>query len=98
MAIKKRIESSFVAFDVVYEDGTLSSNRKVPSIALGGIDGDLPAKAIIAAQESRGRILMVSDDEILSHLSSYFLEHLDTETHTILKAASVLVGALVGVM
>ena len=51
MAIKRRIESSFVAFDVIYQDGARSSNRKVPSTALGGLDGDEPAKAIIEAQD-----------------------------------------------
>lgn len=51
MAIKKRSESAFVAFDVLYEDGSRSSNRRVPSTALGGFDGDLPAKAIIEAQD-----------------------------------------------
>jgi hypothetical protein len=51
MAIKRRIESSFIAFNVIYEDGSLSSNRKVPSTALGGLDGDDPAKAIIEAQD-----------------------------------------------
>jgi hypothetical protein len=51
MGIKKRIESTFITFDVIYEDGTLSSNRRVPEAALGGLDGDLPAKAIIEAQD-----------------------------------------------
>jgi hypothetical protein len=27
-------------FDVVYEDGTRRSNRKVPRVLTGGIDGD----------------------------------------------------------
>ncbi len=51
MAPKKRILSSFVAFDVLYEDGSRSSNRKVPSLALAGLDGDEPAKSIIEAQD-----------------------------------------------
>ncbi len=51
MAIRKRTESSFVAFDVVYEDGARSSNRRVPMTALGGFDGDEPAKAILEAQD-----------------------------------------------
>jgi hypothetical protein len=51
MAIKKRTESSFVSFDVVYEDGARSSNRRVPKAALGGFDGDAPAKAILEAQD-----------------------------------------------
>jgi hypothetical protein len=47
-----RIVGEFVLFDVVYEDGTQRSNRKVPSSALGGLDGDEPARAIIAAQDA----------------------------------------------
>jgi hypothetical protein len=51
MALKKRSLTTFVAFDVIYEDGTRSSNRKVPGSALGGLDGDAPAKTIIEAQD-----------------------------------------------
>ena len=52
MAVKRKIESSFVAFDVTYVDGTRSSNRRVPSIALMGLDGDLPAQGIIEQQDA----------------------------------------------
>ena len=41
----------FVLFDILYEDGTRSSNRKVPGSELGGIDGDLPAKTYIETQD-----------------------------------------------
>ncbi len=51
MAPKRRIESSFVAFDVSYVDGTRSSNRRVPSTALAGLDGDFPAQGINEAQD-----------------------------------------------
>jgi hypothetical protein len=51
MALKRRSESSFVLFDVTYVDGTRSSNRKVLGMALGGLDGDTPAKAMIEAQD-----------------------------------------------
>jgi hypothetical protein len=51
MAIRKRTESSFIAFDIVYVDGTRSSNRRVPMAALGGFDGDAPAKAILESQD-----------------------------------------------
>ncbi|CAH2600232.1 conserved protein of unknown function [Rhodovastum atsumiense] len=51
MALKRRSETSFVLFDVLYVDGSRSSNRKVPMTALGGLDGDEPAKAIIEAQD-----------------------------------------------
>lgn len=52
MPPKKRIESSFVAFDVTYVDGTRSSNRRVPSTALVGLDGDMPARGIIEQQDA----------------------------------------------
>ena len=51
MPPKRRILSSYVAFDVLYVDGTRSSNRRVPFTELGGLDGDSPAKAIIKAQD-----------------------------------------------
>jgi hypothetical protein len=51
MAMKSRSASSFVMFDVVYEDGTRSSNRKVPASALAGLDGDEPARGMIEAQD-----------------------------------------------
>ena len=43
--------AGFVLFDIVYEDGTLSSNRKVPETEVGGLDGDVPAKTFIEAQD-----------------------------------------------
>jgi hypothetical protein len=46
-----RMNAEFVLFDVFYEDGTQRSNRKVPSSALGGLDGDDPARAIIEEQD-----------------------------------------------
>jgi hypothetical protein len=51
MAMKSRVSTSFVMFDVVYQDGTRSSNRKVPATALAGLDGDEPARAIVEAQD-----------------------------------------------
>jgi hypothetical protein len=62
---KQRVANGFVLFDVVYEDGTQSSNRKVPVADLGGLDGDTPARTFIEMQDrkisemsgmSRGRI------------------------------------------
>jgi hypothetical protein len=41
----------FVLFNVVYEDGSQTSNRKVPGSALGGLEGDEPARTIIEAQD-----------------------------------------------
>jgi hypothetical protein len=38
-------------FDVVYEDGSLRSNRKVPRELTGGIDGDKPAYGFLIEQD-----------------------------------------------
>jgi hypothetical protein len=52
MARKKQpVASGFVLFDVVYQDGTRTSNRKVPSAEVGGLDGDDPARTFIEAQD-----------------------------------------------
>ncbi len=51
MPPKSRILSSFVSFDVLYVDGTRTSNRKVPTTLLMGLDGDEPAKTTIEAQD-----------------------------------------------
>jgi hypothetical protein len=40
-----------ILFDVLYEDGMVTSNRKVPSSVLGGLEGDEPARAVIEAQD-----------------------------------------------
>ena len=48
----RRVEE-FVFFDVVYEDGTRTSNRKVPGFELDNIDGDLLAKPYIEAEDRR---------------------------------------------
>ncbi|GAC1337673.1 MAG: hypothetical protein NVSMB18_02960 [Acetobacteraceae bacterium] len=49
--MKSRASTSFVMFDVVYEDGTRSSNRKVSASLLTGLDGDEPARGFIEAQD-----------------------------------------------
>ena len=51
MAMKSRASTSVVMFDVLYEDGSRSSNRKVPASALTGLDGDEPARGLIEAQD-----------------------------------------------
>lgn len=54
MARKKvRADNSSVLFDIVYENGALSSNRKVPNSELSGLDGDEPARAFIEAQDRK---------------------------------------------
>ncbi len=51
MARKPTARTEFVLFNVIYEDGTQRSNRRVPAELLGGLDGDTPAKAEIEAQD-----------------------------------------------
>ena len=48
---KPRSKSEFVLFNVVYEDGSQRSNRRVPADLLGGLDGDEPARAEIEKQD-----------------------------------------------
>jgi hypothetical protein len=48
---KPKAQSEFILFDVHYEDGTRTSNRKVPSAALGGLEVDVPAQAIVKSQD-----------------------------------------------
>tara|TARA_R110000787_G_scaffold75714_1_gene167427 strand:- start:44 stop:289 length:246 start_codon:yes stop_codon:yes gene_type:complete len=50
---KPKTNTGFVLFDVVYEDGSLSSNRKVPATELEGLDGDDPALAFLEEQEAK---------------------------------------------
>ncbi|HCX68818.1 hypothetical protein [Parvibaculum sp.] len=51
MARKKPMDGEFIAFNIVYEDGSLSSNRKVPTSALDGLADTSNAKAVIEAQD-----------------------------------------------
>jgi hypothetical protein len=44
-------KSEFVFFDVVYEDGSQRSNRRVPAALLGGLDKDEPARGFILEQD-----------------------------------------------
>jgi hypothetical protein len=45
-------DRGFVLFDVVFEDGSRASNRRVPMEILGGLDGDQPARDLIEQQEA----------------------------------------------
>jgi len=49
--MKRRIVNSFVLFDVIYTDGSRSSNRKVPRSVVDGLDGPDAVKAAIEAQD-----------------------------------------------
>src|SRR5215467_6462589 len=51
MTRKPTTRVEFTLFDVVYEDGSQRSNRRVPSDVLGGLDGDAAARAVIEEQD-----------------------------------------------
>lgn len=44
-------KGEFAFFNVVYEDGSQRSNRRVPAELLGGLDGDEPARNFIMEQD-----------------------------------------------
>jgi hypothetical protein len=44
-------KGEFAFFNVVYEDDTQRSNRRVPAELLSGLDGDEPAKGYILEQD-----------------------------------------------
>jgi hypothetical protein len=48
---KAKEKSEFVLFNVFYEDGSQSSNRRVPSVELSGLEGDAPARFILEGQD-----------------------------------------------
>lgn len=51
MARKPTAKVEFVLFNVQYEDGSMTSNRKVAATEIGGLEGDAPARTIIEAQD-----------------------------------------------
>ncbi len=54
MARKKQpMDSTFVLFDVLYQDGTRTSNRKVLTADLDPIDGDASAHLLIERQDRK---------------------------------------------
>ncbi|HYG84656.1 MAG TPA: hypothetical protein VD978_00190 [Azospirillum sp.] len=54
MAKKKQpADNGFVLFDVLYQDGARTSNRKVPSSLVGGLDGDDPIRGFIEEQDRK---------------------------------------------
>jgi hypothetical protein len=44
-------KGEFAFFNVVYEDDSQRSNRRVPAELLGGLDGDEPARGFILEQD-----------------------------------------------
>ncbi|MBT5414802.1 MAG: hypothetical protein HOH66_07640 [Rhodospirillaceae bacterium] len=54
MARKKpKASTGNVLFDVFYEDGSRSSNRKVPAAELEGLEGDDAARTFLEDQETK---------------------------------------------
>jgi hypothetical protein len=53
MAKKPTARTEFVVFDIVYEDGSQRSNRKVPADLLGGLDKDEPARTFIMGEDRK---------------------------------------------
>jgi hypothetical protein len=51
MARRPGSRTEFVFFDVIYEDGSQRSNRRVPAELLGGIEGDGPARTFLEEQD-----------------------------------------------
>lgn len=51
MARKPSSKSEYVLFDVIYEDGSQRSNRRVAREVVEGLDGDEPARAVLEAQD-----------------------------------------------
>lgn len=50
---KPKPEPDFVLFDVLYEDGSKRSNRRVAGSLLGGLDGDSPALAALEEEDRK---------------------------------------------
>jgi hypothetical protein len=48
---QSKSQSEFALFDVLYVDGSRTSNRKVPSAIVGGLEGDEPAREVIEQQD-----------------------------------------------
>jgi hypothetical protein len=44
-------KNEWAFFDVIYEDGSQRSNRRVPLALLGGLQGDAPARDYIIEQD-----------------------------------------------
>ena len=54
MSRKKQLTGKdFVFFDVLYQSGARTSNRKVPGTEVGGLEGDAPALAFLEAQDRK---------------------------------------------
>src|SRR5215212_2828953 len=84
--MSKRIKSKpqergSVLFDVVYEDGSQASNRRVPAEVLGGLDGDEPARRVIEEQ-----------DEAIAQKSGRPRSPIQDLTRSVIKAPKLVSG------
>lgn len=50
--MKPKARSEFALFNVFYEDGTQTSNRKVPQQEIEGLDSEQRLQAFIEAQDA----------------------------------------------
>lgn len=50
--MKKKV-GDYIVVDVLYEDGSRTSHRKIPTVELAGDDKDGAAKAYIEAQDRK---------------------------------------------
>lgn len=50
---RERVETGFVMFDIIYQDGSRSSHRKIPASQIGGLDGDTNARSLIEEQDRK---------------------------------------------
>jgi len=50
---KKPVDSGFVLYDVLYQDGTRTSNRKIPNAELDPFDRDGSIRASIERQDRK---------------------------------------------
>ena len=48
---KPKVEEGFVMFDIVYQDGTRSSRRRVPAFEVNGEEGEGRARTLIMDQD-----------------------------------------------
>ena len=47
----KPIESGYALFDVVYVDGSRTSNRRVPRAIVGSLDGEIAVRKALEEQD-----------------------------------------------
>ena len=50
---KKPMDAEFLVFDVLYEDGTRTSNRKVPSAKVDQFEADASVRAHLESQDRK---------------------------------------------